>query len=98
MILIYACLQISQTRTALSALQGTAQRCGNFARCFGEGSLFNTILGLFIVTPIVVGFATIAYAFLIRRLVQQFGWAEFRLVGASPEMKREYISHRYMRK
>jgi hypothetical protein len=46
-------------------------------------------MGLFIVTPIVVGLATIAYAVLVRRLWMQFGWAEFRLVGASPQMKRK---------
>jgi hypothetical protein len=58
-------------------------------RCEGPDSLYNVVQSLLIVTPIVLGLATIAFAFLCRKLYRQFGWAEFHLVGASPEMKRE---------
>jgi hypothetical protein len=54
--------------------------------------LYNVVRSLLIVTPIVLGLATIAFAFLCRKLYRQFGWAEFHLVGASPEMKRESTS------
>ena len=40
-------------------------------------------------TPIVVGISTIAFAFMIRRLYIDFGWAVFHLVSASPAMKRK---------
>jgi hypothetical protein len=50
--------------------------------------LFNTILGMLVVTPVVIGLATVGFAVLIRKLHAEFGWAEFRIVGASLEMKR----------
>ena len=87
-ILVYASIQITQTRTALASL-GPLVRCGRFVRCTGPDSLFNTILGLFIVAPVVIGICTIGFALLIRKLYGEFGWAEFRLVGASIELKRE---------
>ena len=86
-ILVYASIQITQTRTALAGL-GQVVRCGRYIRCTGPDSLFNTILGLFIVTPIVIGVCSIGFALLIKKLYAEFGWAEFRLVGASLEMKR----------
>lgn len=88
-ILIYASIQIVQTRTALTNLGPTA-RCGAYIRCTGPDSLFNVVFGLFIVEPIVVGLASIGFALLIRKLYREFGWAEFRLVGGSPKMKREF--------
>jgi hypothetical protein len=51
--------------------------------------LFNVLRSLLIVTPIVMGLAGIAFIFLARRIYSQFGWAEFHLVSASPEMRRK---------
>ncbi|GFZ48729.1 hypothetical protein JCM24511_06478 [Saitozyma sp. JCM 24511] len=85
-ILAYSILQIPQTYNALNEIGN--QQCGNYPRCEGPDSLYNVVRSLLIVTPIVLGLATIAFAFLCRKLYRQFGWAEFHLVGASPEMKR----------
>ncbi|RSH91876.1 hypothetical protein EHS25_009246 [Saitozyma podzolica] len=85
-ILAYSILQIPQTYNALNEIGN--QQCGNYPRCEGPDSLYNVVQSLLIVTPIVLGLATIAFAFLCRKLYRQFGWAEFHLVGASPEMKR----------
>jgi hypothetical protein len=52
--------------------------------------LYNVLQPLLIVAPIILGLCTIAFAVLIRKLYVQFGWAEFHLVGASPEMKSEW--------
>jgi hypothetical protein len=51
--------------------------------------LFNTLRGLYIVTPIFVGLSTFAFIYLIRKLYIEFGWSVFHLVGASVEMKSE---------
>ncbi|RSH89296.1 hypothetical protein EHS25_002408 [Saitozyma podzolica] len=84
-ILTYAILQIPQSYNALDELDD--ERCGAFARCEGPGSLFNVLRSLLIVTPIIMGLAGIAFIFLARRIYIQFGWAEFHLVSASPEMR-----------
>jgi len=55
----------------------------------GPDSLYYLLQRLMIVVPIILGICTIAFAFLIRRLHEQFGWAVFHLVGASLEMKSE---------
>ncbi|RXK35896.1 hypothetical protein M231_06816 [Tremella mesenterica] len=85
-ILVYSILQIPQTKDALDSAPQDA--CGSYQRCTGPHSFFNLLRKLFIVTPIVLGLSTIAFAALIRRLHVQFGWAVFHLVGASPRMKR----------
>lgn len=86
-IFIYAVIQLPQTRDALSGL-GPNIRCGAYPRCTGDDSLFNVIYGPLVVVPIVIGIATLGFAVLIRKLYAEFGWAEFKLVGASLEMKR----------
>lgn len=85
MLLLYAILQIPQTKIALEDVTGS---CGDFDRCTGPGSLFNVIQGILIVPPIIFGLALISFGFLSRQLYFQFGWDVFRLVGASPELKR----------
>lgn len=56
--------------------------------CVGPGSLYSLLEKLMIVPPIVIGLATIAYAFLARHLYFQFGWAQFKLVNASLDLKK----------
>lgn len=42
-----------------------------------------------IVPPIVIGLSTIIYIILAVRLYREYGWVVFKLVGASPNLKRE---------
>ncbi|WVO14277.1 hypothetical protein L204_101909 [Cryptococcus depauperatus] len=84
MLFLYSILQIPQTRIALGDVTGP---CGRFSNCTGPKSLYNTLLGLLVVPPIIFGLALIAFGMLVRQLYVQFGWAVFRLVGASPDMK-----------
>ncbi|WOO82315.1 UPF0658 Golgi apparatus membrane protein [Vanrija pseudolonga] len=83
--LTYAILEIPQTRNAFKGLDlqdGCVMRNG-VMDCVGPGSLYSLLEKLMIVPPIVIGLATIAYAFLARHLYFQFGWAQFKLVNAS---------------
>ncbi|OWZ67435.1 hypothetical protein AYX15_01581 [Cryptococcus neoformans] len=90
MLLLYAILQIPQTKVALEDVAGC---CGNFDRCTGPGSLFNVMKGILIVPPIVFGLALISFGILSRQLYFQFGWDVFRLVGASPELKKMHRAY-----
>ncbi|KAL1412769.1 hypothetical protein Q8F55_000516 [Vanrija albida] len=88
--LTYAILEIPQTRNAFKDLDlqdGCVLRDGKLD-CLGPGSLYSLLEKLMIVPPIVIGLATIAYVFLARHLYFQFGWAQFKLVNASLELKK----------
>lgn len=61
-----------------------------YQSCVGPGGLYGQLQKLYIVNPIFVGLATFAFVYLIRKLYVEFGWSVFHLVGASPEMKREF--------
>ncbi|WWD19623.1 hypothetical protein CI109_104085 [Kwoniella shandongensis] len=89
---LYGILQIPQTKNALEE-DNEPGACGKYPRCTGPDSFYNQLEKFMIVAPIVFGVASIAFAVMIRKMYVQFGWAEFHLVGASPEMKkmhREY--------
>ncbi|WVQ84498.1 hypothetical protein IAT38_006650 [Cryptococcus sp. DSM 104549] len=93
MLLLYAILQIPQTRTALRSAPPDA--CGRFTTCAGPGpgSLYSLLQKLMIVPPVVFAVAMAGFGVLVKRLYVQFGWAVFHLVGASPEMKQMHRAY-----
>ncbi|ORY33361.1 hypothetical protein BCR39DRAFT_519441 [Naematelia encephala] len=90
--LTYSILQIPQTKDAMG--DEPVNGCGRFTSCVdGPDSLYFLLQKLMIVAPIVFGVCTAVFAFLIRRLFLQFGWAVFYLVGASPQLKQMHRAY-----
>ncbi|WVQ74187.1 hypothetical protein IAR50_003781 [Cryptococcus sp. DSM 104548] len=87
MLFLYAILQIPQTRIALEDAHDDNAQCGHFQNCIGPHSLWNVLLPLLIIPVILFGLAIIAFATLVRRLADEFGWDVYRYTGASTEIK-----------
>ncbi|ODN99012.1 hypothetical protein I350_07164 [Cryptococcus amylolentus CBS 6273] len=87
MLLLYAILQIPQTRIALRDAHENNAECGHFENCIGPHSLWNVVLPLLIIPVIIFTFAIIAFGTLVRRLADEFGWDVYRYTGASTEIK-----------
>ncbi|RSH79858.1 uncharacterized protein EHS24_009521 [Apiotrichum porosum] len=89
--LTYAILEIPQTRNTFGHLD-MDEACVALANggfdCIGPGSLYWLLERLMIVPPIVIGLSTIIYIILAVRLYREYGWVVFKLVGASPNLKR----------
>ncbi|KAF9477383.1 hypothetical protein BDN70DRAFT_995014 [Pholiota conissans] len=90
-ILIFAALQIHQTRTALvTAPDIDCAVQFVFANCEGPGTLWNEIRPLLIAAPCIIGGSWFFMLFFIKQLYSEFGWAIFHVVGANPKMKTMY--------
>ncbi|OCF39163.1 hypothetical protein I317_07023 [Kwoniella heveanensis CBS 569] len=93
--LTYSILQIPQTKDALSS-ETSPGACGRFERCTGPNSLYDLLEKLMIVPPIIFGLCTVIFAVMLPFVFKQFGWAVFRLVGASPELKKAHRHYQMM--
>ncbi|KAF8654126.1 hypothetical protein AX16_003657 [Volvariella volvacea WC 439] len=87
--LVFAALQIHQTRTALVTL-GDCPGSVDFVNCGGEGTLWTRVQPFLIVAPCVIAASWFAMLFWIKQLYAEFGWAIFHVVGANPRMKTMY--------
>ncbi|KAF8188404.1 hypothetical protein BJ912DRAFT_851171 [Pholiota molesta] len=90
-LLVFAALQIHQTKTAL--VTNPDVNCAVqfvFANCEGPGTLWNEIRPLLIAAPCIIGGSWLFMLFFIKQLYSEFGWAIFHVVGANPKMKTMY--------
>lgn len=91
--MVFAALQVHQTRTALVGAPG----CDDPAlACDGPGSLWQRILPFLIVAPCVISASWLFMLFWIKKLYAEFGWAIFHVVGANPKMKTMYQYYQIM--
>ncbi|KAH7107849.1 hypothetical protein BKA62DRAFT_825282 [Auriculariales sp. MPI-PUGE-AT-0066] len=89
-LLVFAALQIHQTRTAM---------CGGeyyFELCLREDAPWKQVQRLLIVVPIVLGVSLVAMCFSVRALYAEFGWAVFHAIGADPRMRSMYRYYQIM--
>ncbi|KAF9005636.1 hypothetical protein BDQ17DRAFT_1353505 [Cyathus striatus] len=96
-LMVFAALQIHQTRTALVIM--TASECAanfDFVRCPGSGTLWTQIRPFLIVAPCVIAGSWLVMVFWIKQLYAEFGWAIFHVVGANPKMKTMYQWYQIM--
>ncbi|KAL9715138.1 hypothetical protein Ac2012v2_001798 [Leucoagaricus gongylophorus] len=84
--MVFAALQVHQTRTAL---------CGD-SMCDGSGSLWQRVQPFLIVAPCIVAASWLFMLFWIKKLYAEFGWAIFHVVGANPKMKTMYQYYQIM--
>jgi len=88
-LIIFAALQIHQTRTALV----TDESCDDI-NC--GAPLWEEIQAFLIVAPCVIGASWFFLLFWIKQLYGEFGWAIFHVVGANPKMKTMYQYYQIM--
>ncbi|KDR81595.1 hypothetical protein GALMADRAFT_239643 [Galerina marginata CBS 339.88] len=88
-LIVFAALQIHQTRTALvTDHQCDDSNCGT--------PLWKKIQPFLIVAPCVIGASWFFLLFWIKQLYGEFGWAIFHVVGANPKMKTMYQYYQIM--
>jgi len=94
-LMVFAALQVHQTRTALVTLSD----CGgveNYISCGGAGTLWTSVEPFLIVVPCVIAASWLVMLFWIKQLYGEFGWAIFHVVGANPKMKTMYQWYQIM--
>jgi len=93
--LVFASLQVHQTRTAL--VEGPdCDNASSIASCDGPGSLWERVQPFLIVAPCVIAASWFFMLFWIKKLYAEFGWAIFHVVGANPRMKTMYQYYQIM--
>jgi len=92
--MVFAALQVHQTRTALVEAPG----CDNSSSlpCDGPGSLWQRVQPFLIVAPCIISASWLFMLFWIKKLYAEFGWAIFHVVGANPKMKTMYQYYQIM--
>ncbi|GLB34970.1 hypothetical protein LshimejAT787_0205350 [Lyophyllum shimeji] len=94
-LMIFAALQVHQTRTALVTLPHCDGR-DDFVSCGGPGTLWKRVEPFLIVAPCVIAASWLMILFWIKQLYGEFGWAIFHVVGANPKMKTMYQWYQIM--
>ncbi|KAF9052619.1 hypothetical protein BJ165DRAFT_1441405 [Panaeolus papilionaceus] len=94
-LMIFAALQVHQTRTAL-VTQPDCDGTTNFITCGGPGTLWAQVEPLLIVAPCVIAASWFVMLFWVKQLYAEFGWAIFHVVGANPKMKTMYQWYQIM--
>jgi len=90
-LIVFAALQIHETKSALSKTEDDCQ--GNI-NC--NGVLWRRVQPYLIVAPCVIGVSWPVLMFFVRELYFEFGWAIFHVVGANPKMKTMYQYYQVM--
>ncbi|THH32137.1 hypothetical protein EUX98_g2050 [Antrodiella citrinella] len=85
-LIVFAALQIHETRTALVQMPGTT----DFINGDGPGTLWRKVLPFLIVSPCIIAASLAVMLFWVRQLYFEFGWAIFHVVGANPAFKTMY--------
>jgi len=93
-LIVFAALQISQTRAALVKSEECDVSSPVF--CSGPGSLWRKVQPYLIVTPSVIGPSLFVMVLCVKELYDEFGWAIFRVVGANPQLKTMYRWYQIM--
>ncbi|KAF9451043.1 hypothetical protein P691DRAFT_724830 [Macrolepiota fuliginosa MF-IS2] len=92
--MVFAALQVHQTRTALVNAQcdqdGILQSCGILI------SVWQRVQPFLIVAPCIIAASWFFMLFWIKKLYAEFGWAIFHVVGANPRMKTMYQYYQIM--
>lgn len=88
-LVVMAALQVHETRAAL-VLDASANWTTNYVGGGGPGTLWQTVLPLLIVSPVIIGVSWLVMIFFVRELYHEFGWAIFHIVGANPAAKTMY--------
>lgn len=94
-LMVFAALQIRQTRTAL-VMRANCDGSVDYVFCPGPGTLWRKVRPFVIVTPCVIAAAWLCMLFWIKQLYAEFGWAIFHVVGANPKMKVMYQWYQIM--
>ncbi|KAF9464682.1 hypothetical protein BDZ94DRAFT_1215875 [Collybia nuda] len=94
-LMVFAALQVRQTRTAL-VTRGDCHGTVDYTACGGSGSLWAKIQPFLIVAPCVIAASWFVMLFWIKQLYAEFGWAIFHVVGANPKMKTMYQWYQIM--
>ncbi|TFK76461.1 hypothetical protein BDN72DRAFT_831029 [Pluteus cervinus] len=94
-LLVFAILQIHETRTALVTM-GDCPGSDNYVNCGGTGSLWAKIQPFLIVAPAVIAASWFMLLFWLKQLYAEFGWAIFHVVGANPKFKVMYQWYQIM--
>ncbi|KAJ3571884.1 hypothetical protein NP233_g3456 [Leucocoprinus birnbaumii] len=96
--MVFAALQVHQTRTALVQEDDIQSCLNNFseALCGGSGSLWQRVQPFLVVAPCIIAASWLFMLFWIKQLYGEFGWAIFHVVGANPKMKTMYQYYQIM--
>lgn len=94
-LMVFAALQVHQTKTALVVLQDCDWRT-SFVQCDGPGTLWRKVEPFLITAPCIIAAAWLLMLFWIKQLYAEFGWAIFHVVGANPKMKTMYQYYQIM--
>lgn len=94
-LMVFAALQIHQTRTALVRL-GDCDATENYVECGGPGTLWKHVEPFLITAPCVIAASWFFMLFWIKQLYGEFGWAIFHVVGADRKMKTMYQWYQIM--
>lgn len=96
-LIVFAALQVRQTRTAL--VKNSDTQCAESfdeVNCDGPGSLWRRVEPYLIVTPCIIAASWLSILFWTKQLYEEFGWAIFHVVGANPKMKTMYQWYQIM--
>ncbi|KAF5380827.1 hypothetical protein D9615_003942 [Tricholomella constricta] len=94
-LMVFAALQVRQTKTAL-VMRSNCDGRDYFVECGGPGSLWTNVQPFLIVAPCVIAASWLVMLFWIKQLYAEFGWAIFHVVGANPKMKTMYQWYQIM--
>jgi len=94
-LIVFAALQVHQTRTAL-VTQPNCDGRDSYVSCGGPGTLWMGVEPFLIVAPCVIAASWLAMLFWIKQLYTEFGWAIFHVVGADRKMKTMYQWYQIM--
>ncbi|KAH0583890.1 hypothetical protein H2248_009483 [Termitomyces sp. 'cryptogamus'] len=94
-LMVFAALQVHQTRTALVQLPN-CDGTRSFLKCGGSGTLWKSVEPFLIVAPCIIGASWLVMLFWIKQLYGEFGWAIFHVVGADRKMKTMYQWYQIM--
>ncbi|KDQ60834.1 hypothetical protein JAAARDRAFT_31823 [Jaapia argillacea MUCL 33604] len=89
-LIIFAALQIHETRSALLQPDLCGQNNNTYVTCDGSGTLLAKVQPFLIIAPCVIAFAWICLFFVIKKLYEEFGWDIFHVVGADTKTKAMY--------
>ncbi|KAJ7285852.1 hypothetical protein C8J57DRAFT_650435 [Mycena rebaudengoi] len=95
-LIVFAAIQIRQTRSALINTSADCVNNYNMIYCPGPGSLWEEVKPFLIAVPCVIAGAWLVMMFWIKELYAEFGWAIFHVVGANPKMKTMYQWYQIM--
>ncbi|ETW85941.1 hypothetical protein HETIRDRAFT_424995 [Heterobasidion irregulare TC 32-1] len=94
-LIVFAALQVHETRTALVRLQD-CDGSVDFVKCGGPHTLFRKVEPFLVVVPCIIALAWLVLLWFVKALYAEFGWAIFRVVGANPATKTMYQFYQIM--